>query len=248
MSDSRPRAVFASLAILVAIVTGLVAILSGFGTKWGIWDYRTGFTLLRWGAWGGLSAVAAGITGAVMAWSGGAWRGFAVSLLAIAIGAAAFAVPYQARQSARSVPPIHDISTDTTTPPQFRALVPMRKGARNPAAYDGPAATAQQQKAYPDLKPAMLARSHAEAYQAALVAAASQGWTIIAKAPAEGRIEATDRSFWFGFTDDIVIRVSATDKPGESRIDLRSKSRVGRSDAGTNAKRVRAFLAAITGR
>jgi uncharacterized protein (DUF1499 family) len=68
------------------------------------------------------------------------------------------------------------------------------------------------------------------------------GWTIVAKAPAEGRIEATDTTFWFGFTDDIVIRVAPDEQAERTRIDIRSKSRIGRSDVGTNAARVRAYL------
>jgi uncharacterized protein (DUF1499 family) len=67
------------------------------------------------------------------------------------------------------------------------------------------------------------------------------GWQIVATAPAQGRIEATDSTFWFGFKDDVVIRVSDAGNQG-SRIDVRSKSRVGRNDFGTNAKRVRAYL------
>ena len=68
------------------------------------------------------------------------------------------------------------------------------------------------------------------------------GWTIVA-ADAAGRIEASDRSRWFGFTDDIVIRVAAADSG--SRVDVRSSSRRGRSDFGVNAARVRAYLAAL---
>ena len=56
----------------------------------------------------------------------------------------------------------------------------------------------------------------------------------------DGRIEATDTTFWFGFKDDVVIRISKSDKG--SQLDIRSVSRVGKSDVGTNAKRIRKFL------
>jgi uncharacterized protein (DUF1499 family) len=69
------------------------------------------------------------------------------------------------------------------------------------------------------------------------------GWAIVASVPAEGRIEASDTTFWFRFVDDVVIRVRAT--PGGSRIDVRSKSRVGRSDVGTNAARIRSYLSRL---
>ena len=81
------------------------------------------------------------------------------------------------------------------------------------------------------------------AFSRALAAAQQMGWTIVAADGAAGRIEASDRSRWFGFTDDIVIRVAATGSG--SRIDLRSSSRLGRSDFGVNAARVRAYLLAL---
>ena len=69
------------------------------------------------------------------------------------------------------------------------------------------------------------------------------GWDLVASDPASGRIEATDTTFWFGFKDDIVIRVAAA--PGGSRVDIRSLSRVGVSDVGTNAARIRKYLTAL---
>jgi uncharacterized protein (DUF1499 family) len=69
------------------------------------------------------------------------------------------------------------------------------------------------------------------------------GWRVLASAPGEGRLEASDITRWFGFTDDIVVRVRAA--PNGSRIDVRSASRIGKSDVGVNARRIRAFLAAV---
>jgi uncharacterized protein (DUF1499 family) len=63
--------------------------------------------------------------------------------------------------------------------------------------------------------------------------------------PAEGRIEATARTGWIGFRDDVVIRVTAGGE--EALVDVRSKSRVGRGDAGMNARRIREFRAQLTG-
>ena len=76
--------------------------------------------------------------------------------------------------------------------------------------------------------------------RAARHAARELGWEIAAAVSGEGRIEATDQTFWFGFKDDVVVRVRAAD--GGSRVDVRSVSRVGRSDVGTNARRIRRFL------
>ena len=66
------------------------------------------------------------------------------------------------------------------------------------------------------------------------------GWNIVAKDPSQGRIEATDTTFWFGFTDDVVIRI--TPMGSGARLELRSVSRVGVSDVGTNAARIRSFV------
>jgi uncharacterized protein (DUF1499 family) len=81
------------------------------------------------------------------------------------------------------------------------------------------------------------------AFDRALGAARAMGWRIVDANPGQGRIEATDTTFWFGFQDDVVIRVAPTETG--SRVDVRSLSRAGRSDVGTNAKRVRAFLARL---
>ena len=107
---------------------------------------------------------------------------------------------------------------------------------------DGAAAlpAAQQLKAYPDLHPKLLSVPPNEAVQKALDAARASGWEVVAIDPPSGRIEATDTTRWFGFKDDIVVRVRPD--PNGSRIDVRSASRVGRSDVGKNAERVREFL------
>lgn len=79
------------------------------------------------------------------------------------------------------------------------------------------------------------------AYQAALETVNAKGWTIVTAEPQEGRIEATDTTFWFEFKDDVMIRVLPEGESG-SRVDVRSVSRVGLSDLGANAKRVKLFL------
>jgi len=91
----------------------------------------------------------------------------------------------------------------------------------------------------------MLPVPPAQAFDRALQTAREMGWTVVDSNSGEGRIEATDTTFWFGFKDDIVIRITPADQG--SRIDLRSVSRVGRSDVGTNAKRIRKYLKKLPG-
>lgn len=144
-------------------------------------------------------------------------------------------------------PPIHDISTDTVDPPAFVDVVPLRQAANaaNPPQYAGAEDAAMQAEAYPDIQTIVLDMPAAEAFARAEAAARAMGWDMVAVAPAEGRIEATASTSWIGFKDDVVIRVAAAGNG--SRIDVRSKSRVGKGDAGMNARRIREFRARLAG-
>ncbi len=150
----------------------------------------------------------------------------------------------------RGTPPIHDVTTDLNDPPMFKDVVPLRlaSGALNPPEYQSVQSIMgtkinvpdAQRSAFPDIQPLMVTQPPARAVQLAQTAAREMGWDIVAVVPSEGRIEATDTTFYFGFKDDVVIRVRP--ESAGSRIDVRSESRVGGGDAGTNARRVRAYL------
>jgi uncharacterized protein (DUF1499 family) len=199
--------------------------------------------VLRWGTYIGFVAVAAAAILVLMLalprWRKRAW----VPLAALIVALLAIAPPLILRNNAKQVPPIHDISTDTFDPPAFVALLPQRKQSANGADYGGPEIAAQQQKGYPDIKSLVVSTPPAQTVQQAIDAARSLGWDIAASDAPAGRIEATDTTAWFGFRDDVVIRVRP--EGSGSRVDVRSVSRVGRSDLGTNAKRVREFLAKL---
>jgi uncharacterized protein (DUF1499 family) len=141
------------------------------------------------------------------------------------------------------VPRIHDITTDTENPPEFVAAAKLRKEGDHPVSYDGAEVAVEQKKAYPDLVPLVVKVPKERVFEAAQAAAAASGLTVVDAVPLEGRIEATHTSFWYGFTDDMVVRIMET--PEGTRVDVRSKSRVGRSDLGQNAERVRNFLAKL---
>ncbi len=229
------------LVLLLAVLAAVLLLIAGPGTRMEWWDFRTGFKLLRWATFGGLTAAALALVALLVPRTR---RGGAASLvLALVIGLGVAYPPLQGMRTARSVPPIHDITTDTAQPPAFVAVLPLREDAPNPSDHPGEDVAAQQRAAYPDLQPLRLDAEPAAAFERALEAARGMGWEIVASDPAAGRIEATDTTFWFGFKDDVVVRV-ASDGDG-SVIDVRSVSRVGMSDVGTNAKRIRAYLAAI---
>jgi uncharacterized protein (DUF1499 family) len=144
--------------------------------------------------------------------------------------------------NARGSAPIHDVTTDPVDPPEFVAVLPIRAqaGALNPVEYGGPRVAALQLESFPDIKPLRLDVAPPAAFDRALAAVRAMSWEVVATDPSAGRIEATDTTALFGFKDDVVVRVRP-DGNG-SRIDVRSLSRVGGGDLGTNAKRVRAYL------
>ena len=246
----RNRAVTrVALAAGVILILGgaVAAALAGFGHRWGWWAFTTGFVVLRWAVYAtiaGLAFAAVAMVSAVLTKQ----RGLALAALpAIVLSAAVLSVPLSLWYRATHVPPIHDISTDLDHPPAFVALRSVREAAPNGAAYPGEATARLQREAYPSIKPLRLAADRAAVFTAADQVARDMGWRIVAADPAEGRIEAVARTFWFGFYDDIVIRMTVADD-GHTQVDVRSASRVGRSDLGTNARRVGEFLRRLQAR
>lgn len=228
-------------AFALAVLCAGGAVAAGLGTRWGAWHFRTGFTILTWAAYGGLAAAVLGLVALLLDRS--SWKVISLALVTIVLGSLVSGIPWQMKQRARQVPPIHDITTDTDNPPDFVAILPLRRDAPNPVQYGGPELAAQQHEAYPDLRPLFLKIPSKDAFSKALEAARAMGWEIVDSNPEQGRIEATDTTLWFGFKDDIVVRVTP-DREG-SRIDVRSVSRVGKSDVGTNARRIQAYLRRI---
>lgn len=225
------------------MLSGITAALAGFGSRWGAWHFRFGFQLLEWAVYGAIAAGLVALLAMVLTRGGRGKRGFSVALVALLLAIVIAYVPWSWRRSARSVPPIHDITTDLENPPEFAAVVPLRSSAPNPVEYGGPQVAAHQRRAYPDIRPLVLDLPRERAFQRALDTAQEMGWEIVAASPSAGRIEATDETFWFGFKDDVIIRLTALND--RTVVDVRSLSRVGGSDAGTNAKRVRRYLEAV---
>jgi uncharacterized protein (DUF1499 family) len=198
----------------------------------------TSFTWLRQGAQLAIAAAALGLITLIISGIFRRWRPALVGLLVSAVVVPVIAMPMQMKQQAQSVPPIHDITTDTTHPPAFRALATAREEAPNEVEYPGAETARQQIAAYPDLKPLVLNNSLASTMKAAKALVEARGWTIAATT--ENTIEATATTRWFGFKDDVVIRMAETAQG--VKVDMRSASRLGKSDLGTNAARIQAFL------
>lgn len=236
-----------AIATLLALVA-LATLGSGpLGWRLGWWPYGTAFqTLMPWAANIGIAAaVAAGL--ALVASLLGNGRGRWLALASLPAAVIAIYMPWQAGNMRGVYPRTNDISTDTANPPAFVATLPSRKSdGGNDGRYSTEAA-AIQAKFYADIVGLKTALLPDEAFKrAAAAAAAMPGWRIVSSDIAAGRIEASQASRWFAFTDDFVVRISP-DGPG-SRIDVRSASRHGRGDFGVNANRVRAYLGALSPR
>jgi uncharacterized protein (DUF1499 family) len=239
------RKIISYLAIVAGFLALITLAIAGPLYQLGVAQLSSAFLLLRWAAYIGAGAAIVGLILLI-------WQALKPSeklpssmLLGLAVIAAgvSFILPYLQLQTARSVPPIHDISTDLTNPPAFIAIAPLRANAPNPVEYAGEETAQQQRQAYSDITTWNTSASVEVVYQQALKVVADMGWELVASDLNEGRIEATDTTTWFGFKDDVVIRLVATETG--SALDIRSKSRVGRSDVGVNAKRIRAFLSAL---
>lgn len=231
------------LGFFMSIVALLGLGVSGPGYRLRFWEFKPGIELVKYAAYLSLAAMVACLLGLVLGIAGILPAAMAAGLIGLAISGFVATLTLKWRHNLNSVPYIHDITTDTSNPPLFKAILPLRTGAPNPAEYGGPELAKQQHAGYPDLKAGSLSESPEAAFPGALQAAKDMGWEIVASDSKALRIEATDTTRWFGFKDDVVVRL--TPSPTGSRIDVRSVSRVGKSDVGTNARRIQAYLARV---
>ncbi|MBM3649420.1 MAG: DUF1499 domain-containing protein [Alphaproteobacteria bacterium] len=233
----------ARMAFIMACVAALIIASAGPLRRYADLDLAATFAIFRYGFYVAVAGIALGLATVVPTRPGDRRRGFVAALLAIVVGLAAAYMPLTWFLRAQHLPVLNDITTDIADPPLLVATLQLRRGAANPPAYPGQAAGAAQRAAYPDITSVVLPSNPADAFKKVDGVAMAMGWDVVARAPAEGRIEAVATSDWFGFRDDIVVRIRP-DGTG-SRIDIRSKSRDGQSDLGVNADRIREFTARL---
>lgn len=244
----------------VILISGIGAfiwgLISALGTGWGFWEYTSGLKGVTWAFFLALGAI---LLGALFGWRARKsitppprkrrWAGMLAALIYAGwVGTFLMA--------ALTVPAIHDVSTDLADPPAFRAL---SLRADNLDAIPGmddeemKGMTPQQrwvvihQKKYGNIRSVRINEPVPSVISKAERLAKARGWGVAVSLPEEGRLEATETSALFRFKDDIVLRVKPTDTGEGSIVDMRSVSRVGVSDLGVNAKRVRSFLADLSG-
>ena len=140
----------------------------------------------------------------------------------------------------KSVPMIHNISTDVNDPPEFFKVIELRGVNSNPHEYDQASLASIQREAYPNITTLFVDDSIDKAFKKANQVVALLEWDIVSRDVVKGVVEATETSGIWQFKDDVVIRIKVSGD--QTKIDLRSVSRVGRSDLGANAKRIEKFL------
>jgi uncharacterized protein (DUF1499 family) len=237
LDTTRAITLFAAAFALAMVLFG------GPGTRMGVWSWQIGLGMVKWGFYVGAVAAISSLALIVLLLMPRLRTRPWMPVVALCLALAAMAPPLMLLDTAKSVPRIHDVTTDMADPPAFVALMEERKKAPNGFAYGGEPIAALQRKGYPDIKPVMMKVPPRDAVQRVIDAERSLGWEIVASDAASGRVEATATTSWFGFKDDIVVRVRPE---GEgSRVDVRSVSRVGLSDLGANAARIKGLLAKL---
>jgi len=226
------------VAFLLIIVSVLAAITAPLGSRFGYWDFDAAVMILTWSAYIGAASAAVCLIGTFAARPGSRRRGFFISLLGLAIIIPTLLYLNYWKEAKNTLPPIQDITTNTENPPEFWA-------APNERVYGGQVVAAYQMEAYPDIQPLLLAMPADEVFDLVVEVIKQKGWELLEPNRKEMHIEATESTFWFGFSDDVVIHITATDA-GNSWVDMRSASRFGGGgDGGTNANRIRSFFRAL---
>lgn len=239
-------------ALMLALLLPLYFLVAALGTKFGLIEWRVGFGTMTFRLGPQLMMGVGGLAliGLLLALLTPPRRGVWLSLLALAIPAAGIGYGMYVRSQAQGIPPIHDITTDMMDPPAFSESVVQARAAvpgvnsldlSEKRTGDGRAFTELQQEAYGDLNSIPTGLTPGRAFDEALALVREQrGWRLGHTDRDAGVIEASYESFWYGFVDDIAVRIRP-DGSG-ARIDMRSVSRVGRSDLGANAARMRPYL------
>lgn len=222
---------------IVSFIAVLLVALPGPLYKYNIVELGTAFTVLRYGVYVGIAALLLLLIQVLFLRKNIRW---AVTGISAVFAIIAVALPLSLMSKAKSVPPIHDISTDLINPPEFVAITALRANAPNKAEYAGEETAQQQRESYPELTTQLYEKSIDVLFSTAQNAVNELGWKLVNADKSQGIIEATDTTEWFGFKDDVVIRIRAVDEA--SMMDIRSKSRVGKSDLGKNAERIQVFI------
>ncbi|MCG8503055.1 MAG: DUF1499 domain-containing protein [Sphingomonadales bacterium] len=241
VASKRGWQIVAPLGFGAGLIALFTLIVAGPGHAAGLWHYSVSFILMRYAFFLGAAGGIVALLGVIITWRGDRKRR-TMAVIGLVAGIATVLAIYSWRAKARSLPFIHDITTSVDDPPAFTVIPPRVYTERELGILPPPEKQKEMiRDAYGDLETLLVDTDVAETTALAAEAARELGWEIAANDPAAGRLEATDTTFWFGFKDDIVVRIRAAE--GGSAVDVRSVSRVGISDIGKNAERIRSFIA-----
>jgi len=238
-------------AVVLCFGSVAAALIAAIGTGRGWWDYRSGLGALRYAFFAGIAGLLLAIAAALVA-RRAAPKLLIVNLLGLLVAGAFVAFVGNQVRVARSVPAIHDISTNLDDWPRFYRLRVRDDNLRNIPDMDRPELAAMEPRErwkaihrehYGDIATIRVPWSVDETIARARALAVERGWEIVTADGDEGILEATDTSLFFRFKDDVVVRARPVTEGNGSVVDMRSISRVGVSDVGVNARRVRSFLA-----
>lgn len=219
------------LSTLLGVLSLVLLAVSIRGFREGGWPWPQAYDLAGWAVWAALGGIVIALAGLV-AWLRRRHGGALAVLLGLILSLPVAGLGVAFEIAVRTTPPINDISTDTEDPPVFWFTA---TPSDYPAQNAGP-----QRAAYPDVRPLEMPLPVDDAFAAALALVEERGWEVLSADPAESQIEAIAKSRLFGFEDEVAIRITETDTG--TRIDLRSRSRLGQIDRGANARRIEAFL------
>jgi uncharacterized protein (DUF1499 family) len=240
-NKNRRKLMYIGLVSAVLCVVGALA--SGFGYQGGFWHFRTGFQILKWSFFLSVATLIF-ILGSFFFLKAKTPMDWGTGLIGLVICLVMIYVPYSWKRTLDAHPYIHDISTDLNNPPEFVAAISLRGPDDHPVEYDGPEVAEQQRTAYPDINTLTISGSKEETMNVVEGVIKDQGMEVVDTNAQEGRIEAVATSGLYGFKDDVVVRILESEN-GQSMIDIRSKSRVGKSDLGQNAKRIRKIVVGV---
>ena len=262
------RSALARASLIFSLATPAYFMMAAVGVKFGLWDWRVGLGTLT-AEWGPRLLGAALVLAAVallVVLVRRPHEGLALALIALLIPAAGLGYLYHVRERATTIPPIHDVSTNVEDPPVHSPRLTAARAAAgaNPVfplstrlssieAYQTPRFADQGNRtvgdlgreSYPELRPLLVKVDRARLFDVLVQEAEERGWTLLTKDSAAGRLEAVAQTFWFGFSDDVVVRVRPASASGHLVVDARSTSRVGLSDLGANAARLTDYLRAV---
>ena len=256
------------IALLLSLAMPIYFMAAALGVKFGLWHWRFGLgtLIVGWGPWLLGAAALLAFIALIAAVIRRPREGLGLAVIALVVPAVGLGYFYDVRGRSQAIPPIHDVATQIEDPPIFspRIMAERAQSGANPVhpltaklatieAYQTPRFADQADRtvgelgkeAYPQLRPLSVAATPERLFEVLAKEARDRGWTIVTNDPSSGRLEATAETFWFGFKDDVAVRVRPAGPPGRWIVDARSTSRVGLSDLGANAARLTDYLSAV---